>query len=143
MIDLNKFCINDTKKIKEKKYQYQYTYNNLLIDEEIIKEYKKWPPYKKIMEECYLIKHYPDRHQIIQSEDINSCCRYLSFNPDKKNEILYVSVHFRSQNNLMEKYDKNFINKCIDNYLQSQYPYYNEVIIKVLVDEYLLITHDN
>jgi len=138
-MDLNDYCINDDKKIVEKKFQYQYTYENLLIDDEVIESYKMWPAYKMMMEDCFLIKHESDRHQIVQSNDINSCCRYISFNPDKKNKILYVSAHFRSQNNLMKKYDRIFINKCIDNYLQGLPPLYNEVSIKVMIDEYLII----
>lgn len=132
---VEKYFVNAPEIIERKDYQKIFSYdsgNRKTLDP----WYSLNPVYSQILEECKTIAEQPERHQIVQSKDINSCFRYISFNPSEK--ILFVTAHFRSQNNLTHKDDFAFICKCIINYMASSM-LFNDFQIMIVIDEFLTI----
>ena len=135
MINLKHYCINDENKILKKKIRYSYSFKYFEPNLEIIKFYKTWPSYNKMLNEIIHLNEKADRHKILQSEDLNSCLRYISFNVDNKN-VLNIQAHFRSQNQYMREYDKHFLCMISKNYINSDKV--KSIKFNIIVDEYLI-----
>lgn len=135
MLDLNQYCKNKPEEIISATIFYHYSFNHFEPDNEIIEAYKKWPCYNVMLYEVDIVKVKPERHRILQSEDINSCLRYISFNYER--DKLSISAHFRSQNQIMQEYDKHYL--CRIGRIFNKSDFIQPIIYNVTVDEFLII----
>lgn len=129
--------INDKKRILDRFFNYKYEINYREPISCVLQEHNEvLPGYKKWADDCALVRDKPDRHKIVQSDDINSCFRYMSFNEKNINE-LNITFHFRSQNQLTKLWDEEWALSCINTFLNGKiYKYIN---ITVYIDEFIIV----
>lgn len=127
MINLSKYCRNDNIKDVDNNKVYIIQLP-IQIDNEVLSYYLTddfWA-YRDMVQDIPNALQKPARHKLLISRDDNSCLRYCSINGD------ILSAHFRSQNQIMRKYDSQFLAYVAQ---QAGCNY----CINVTVDEYLII----